>query len=50
MWLTAAALTGIRRPLVVAWWIAGLAFIGVELVAELALQLRGRPSFFNGRG
>ena len=33
-----------------AWWIGGLAFIGVELVVHLALQLRGRPSFYNGRG
>lgn len=44
------ALAGLRRPLWVAWWMAGLAFIGIELVAQLALQLRGRPSFFNGRG
>jgi hypothetical protein len=33
-----------------AWWIGGLAFIGIELVAHLFLQLRGRPSFYNGRG
>ena len=32
------------------WWVGGLAFIGIELVAHLALQLRGRPSFYNGRG
>jgi len=32
------------------WWLGGLAFIGIELVAHLALQLRGRPSFYNGRG
>jgi len=50
MRLTAVALAGLRRPLWVAWWMAGLAFIGIELVAQLALQLRGRPSFFNGRG
>jgi hypothetical protein len=31
-------------------WFGGLAFIGIELVAHLALQLRGRPSFYNGRG
>ena len=24
--------------------------LGIELVARLALQLRGRPSFYNGRG
>lgn len=33
-----------------AWWVGGLAFIGIELVAHLVLQLRGRPSFYNGRG
>jgi hypothetical protein len=24
--------------------------VGIELVAQLALQLRGQPSFYNGRG
>jgi hypothetical protein len=33
-----------------AWWLGGLAFIGIELVAHLVLQLRGQPSFYNGRG
>jgi hypothetical protein len=32
------------------WWLGGLAFVGIELVAHLALLLRGRPSFYNGRG
>ncbi|MFL5605614.1 MAG: hypothetical protein ACJ8AD_04140 [Gemmatimonadaceae bacterium] len=32
------------------WWAAGLAFLGLELTAHAALQLRGQPSFFNGRG
>jgi hypothetical protein len=35
------------------WWVAGLAglgFIAVELVAQLALLFRGRPSFYDGRG
>jgi hypothetical protein len=32
------------------WWATGVAFICIELVAHLVLQLRGRPSFFNGRG
>lgn len=53
MWLTAKALPGLRLPSANAWWlagIAGLAFIGVELVAHMAIQLRGRPSFFNGQG
>jgi hypothetical protein len=33
-----------------AWWLGGLVFIGIELVVHLALQLRGRPSFYDGRG
>ena len=33
-----------------AWWLAGAAFVGVELVVHLLLQLGGRPSFYNGRG
>lgn len=48
--LTAGAISPahpIRPP---RWWIAGLAFIGIELIAHLALQLRGRASFYNGRG
>jgi hypothetical protein len=49
--LTAMALSGDVRPMRwSAWWLAGLAFIGIELIAHLALQLRGRPSFYNGRG
>jgi hypothetical protein len=48
--LTARALGGIRPTRWPAWWLAGVAFIGVELVAHAALQVRGRRSFFNGRG
>jgi hypothetical protein len=50
MWLTVITLTGIPRPPWATWWGAGIAFIGIELVAQLVLQLRGRPSPFNGRG
>jgi len=52
MWLTVVAFVGhpVRMPWVVLWWLAGLAFIVIELVPHLGLQLRGRPSFFNGRG
>jgi hypothetical protein len=48
--LTALALTGFRPPRWPAWWIGGLALIGIELVAQLVLQLSGRPSLYNGRG
>ena len=50
MCLTAMALAGFRPARWPAWWIGGLAFIGIELVAHLVLQLRGQPSFYNGRG
>jgi hypothetical protein len=48
--LTAVALASFRPARWPAWWLGGLAFIGIELVAHLILQLRGRPSFYNGRG
>lgn len=32
------------------WVAAGVGFIGIELVAHAVLQVRGRPSFYNGRG
>jgi hypothetical protein len=50
MRLTAMALGSFRMARWPAWWIAGFGFIGIELVAHPALQLRGRPSFYNGRG
>src|SRR2546430_7439875 len=50
MLLTAIALTGFHPTRWPAWWLGGLAFIAIELVAQLPLQLRGRPSFYNGRG
>ena len=53
MGLTAMAL-GARPPRWHAWgppwWIGGLGFVGVELIAHVVLQLCGRPSFYNGRG
>ena len=50
MRLTAFALIGLLRMPLITWWMWGVAFICVELLAQLALQLRGRPSFYNGRG
>src|SRR5258708_4677715 len=50
MGLTAMALAGFRPAQWPAWWLGGLAFIGIELVVQLVLQLRGRPTFYNGRG
>ena len=50
MVLTARTLGGIRLTQWPAWWLAGIVFIGLELVVHTVLQLRGRPSFFDGRG
>jgi hypothetical protein len=50
MCLTAMALVHFRPARWPSLWLGGLAFIGIELIAQIALQLRGRPSFFNGRG
>jgi hypothetical protein len=50
MYLTARARYGFRPPHWKTWLIAGVAFIGVELIAHLVLQLRGCNSFYNGRG
>jgi hypothetical protein len=49
MALTASAL-GFPPAQWPAWWLGGFAFIVLELVVHLALQLRGQPSFYNGRG
>ena len=50
MRLTAETLAAIRPMNWPAWWLGGLAFIGIELVVHAVLRLRGRPSFFNARG
>jgi hypothetical protein len=50
MRITAAALTGLHRASHVVWWLGGVAFVCIELVAQLVLRLRGRPSFYDGRG
>jgi hypothetical protein len=50
MALTGIALTGLQGVPWSWWWVAGLAFIAIEVVAHLVLQLTGRPSLFDGRG
>lgn len=50
MGLTAMALTGFRPAHWPAWWIWGFGFIGIELVAHLALRLRGLSNFYTGLG
>jgi hypothetical protein len=34
----------------IAWWLAGAAFVVVELLVHLGAQMRGRPNFYDGRG
>lgn len=45
MGLTAMALVESRSVWWPPWWVGGVAFIGVELIAHLSIQLRGKPSF-----
>jgi hypothetical protein len=48
--LTAMALSGPRPSHWPAWWLGGLAFIGIELAVHLVVQFRGLASFYDGRG
>jgi hypothetical protein len=50
MSLTARAFGRDRLMPDVPLWVGGAAFVGIELVAQVFLQLRHRPSFYNGRG
>lgn len=50
MALTARALLGGTSVRLLPWWVAGLGFIGIELVAHLGLRVRGRPSVYDGLG
>ena len=50
MRLTLIALAGVSPRHWPAWWLSGCAFIGIELMAHLVLQVRGRPNFYNGLG
>jgi hypothetical protein len=48
--MTALALTGTSPLRATQWWIGGVGFIAIELIVHAVLQMRGRPSFYNGRG
>ena len=50
MRLTVSAFVQWRSPQWLTWWLGGAAFVGVELVTHLLMQLRGKPSLYNGRG
>jgi hypothetical protein len=56
VWFVGGTLLGLGMLLTVrpahwpAWWLGGVCFIGIELVVHVGLQLRGRPSFYNGLG
>ena len=32
------------------WWIGGPGFVGIELVVNLVMWMRGRACFYDGRG
>ena len=32
------------------WWVFGVAFVAVELVAHIGLSARRRPTFYSGNG
>jgi hypothetical protein len=50
MALTAMALARFQPAHWSACWLGGIAFICIELLVHLVLQLRGRSSFYSGRG
>lgn len=50
MRVTETALRGNQPSRWPAWWVAGLAFVAIELVVHLVLRVRGKPSFHDGRG
>jgi hypothetical protein len=39
-----------RMPVRLSWWLAGIAFVGVELLIHLGLRARGQPRFYDHRG
>ena len=39
-----------RRVDVPAWWVFGVLFVALELVAHISLSARRRPNFYNGKG
>ena len=49
MRLTASAFVQWQSPQWLTWWLGGVAFVGIELLMHLFMQLRGGPSFYNGR-
>jgi hypothetical protein len=46
---TRALLTG-RTAVPVSWWLAGIAFVGAELLVHLGLHLLGRANLYDGQG
>lgn len=46
--LTARAVVGTPFTRWPSWWLAGIAFIGIELVAHAGLLARGQRNFYSG--
>ena len=45
-----SAVLGVHPPVHLPIWLGMAGFLVIELIAHLALELRGRPSFYNARG
>lgn len=39
-----------RVPVRLSWWLAGIGFVGVELLVHLGLRARGEASVYDSRG
>ena len=49
MRLTASAVAHWRWPPWISWWVPGVAFIVLELIVHLVMQLGGQANFYNRR-
>jgi hypothetical protein len=50
MRVTAMALAAVPMMTSLPWWLAGLSFVGIELVAHVTLMARARPNIYDGLG
>jgi hypothetical protein len=50
MQATSALLPAVAMRRTPGWYVAGVAFVGVELIVHAALALRRQPNFYDGRG
>jgi len=48
--LVTRALLGVQLRIPYSWWMAGIAFVAVELLIHLFIRSRGQANFYDGRG